>query len=244
MIEAALPIVGGVIQQWGAEKQNAQALMRQREVMAWEERMSGSAYQRSVADMRAAGLNPAMMFGHGAAASTPAVTPAPVVNAKQGLGQSVADSVRLLNETRLASAQAAKTESETAVNKVLLGLRGAETDNARAQAGEIAARIKELGSRSALNDTTARSVQADLPRKEALNVALNELVTVLKNAIGETKRTDGKAPYEVPIQKALDAILGDPDKRAEENAKKLRESLKRPGRSTGYRIPRNGRDDW
>lgn len=38
----------------------------------WEEKMSGSAYQRAAADMRAAGLNPYMVYGGASAASTPA----------------------------------------------------------------------------------------------------------------------------------------------------------------------------
>lgn len=51
----------------------------------WETEMSNTSYQRATADMKAAGLNPALMYGNGAdGASTPSATAASV-NANGGV---------------------------------------------------------------------------------------------------------------------------------------------------------------
>jgi hypothetical protein len=171
----------------------------------WQEKMANTAYQRSTADMRAAGLNPSMMYGSGAAAMTPNPAPtAPASNPVQGVPELAVSAARLANETRVSEATAGKLDAEQAAISGYHGTKaGAETDLARAhtrvadaEIPNIVAKLKEIGAEVRLKTASARSVESELPRKEAVATAVREL--------------GAKVPYEKYVQPVMDHVFGTP----------------------------------
>lgn len=107
-------IFGGLSSAFGQQSANRQNLRIAREQMAFQERMSSTAYQRAMADMRQAGLNPMLAYSQGGA-SSPGGASATMQNVLQEAPSMVSSALRgafVKNELAELAARAKSAEAK------------------------------------------------------------------------------------------------------------------------------------
>lgn len=90
LIGAAGSIGSGLLNKFGSQSANKASARAAKAQMDFQERMSNTAYQRSMADMKKAGLNPILAYKQGGA-STPGGAMPEIRNEMEGLSNSAKD---------------------------------------------------------------------------------------------------------------------------------------------------------
>lgn len=196
LVSGGASLIGGMInngqQERLADKNNQWNFLMQLQNQAFQAGMSNTAFQRASNDMKAAGLNPAMMYGgSGGAASTPSGSMSsgtmPIVH--DAIGPAVERAMAALklgNETNLNAALVNKTVADTATSAASADEIRARTQNQnilnQTAAAESRARIKQLtgsakqAEEAAISTTVARPGVAAGAKREQMKTEDYETV--------------------------------------------------------------------
>lgn len=153
VIGAAGQVLGGLIGHSGQSAANRANIQIAREQMSFQERMSGSAHQREVADLKAAGLNPMLSGMKGSGASTPPGASAHVESDKVQVANSASSVVRTFAELMEMQETTRKIEAEADLTRAHASITQAQVPfaavDARSKSDMLYKEVEQLSAQVA-----------------------------------------------------------------------------------------------
>lgn len=181
-------LLGGIFGDSGARRQNRAALQIAREQMAFQERMSSTAVQRRVQDMRAAGLNPILAAGN--PASSPAGQTAPVVNTRLMRAQAIQQMATSAANLRYITAQTRNVNQDTTLKRTTANRIQSEDARIQAETQRIITETAGITTANQIKELDRQIRELRIPELQTIS----DLWTKLQEwNIDEATKVAGKA---------------------------------------------------
>lgn len=203
LIGGGLNLAGGLIGNQNSSDEATWArdhsAWQARESRDWQNYMASTAYQRTTADMQAAGLNPMLAYSQGATPSPGgAMGQSPMAqqrNPFEGVNASTAAQIALTK----AQTEKTKAETEEIAPTARMGREytGHQSANIRQQIGESAMRIEKIISETAHHDASASQVRQQETNLRKMIPHIEESVRLLRAQTTQTGTLTNEAKQRI-----------------------------------------------